>query len=59
MNLIKTVNITNPRNVLVQIPSAIAGPWIQKFGQQLEVHYNEATDEITIKPHVLSRGGLA
>lgn len=49
----KTVNVTNPRNVLVQIPSFIAGAtWHLKHGDKLEVLYNEATQEVTIRPAV-------
>ena len=53
----KTVNVTNPRNVLVQIPSLIAGvEWNLKQGDRLEVLYDDRTKEVTIRPHVLGRG---
>lgn len=56
----KTVNVTNPKNVLVQIPSFIAGvEWSLKQGDQLEVLYNDETKEITIRPHVFGRGDTA
>lgn len=53
MTICKTVNVTNPRNVLVQIPAFIAGAtWRLKQGDKLEVLYNEATQEVTIRPAV-------
>lgn len=53
----KTVNVTNPKNVLVQIPSLIAGiEWGLRQGDLLEVLYSDETKEITIRPHVLGRG---
>ena len=53
----KTVNVTNPKNVLVQIPSFIAGvEWCLKQGDRLEVLYSDETQEITIRPHVFGRG---
>ena len=56
----KTVNVTNPRNVLIQIPSLIAGvEWNLKQGDELEVLYDDKTKEVTIRPHVLRRGRLA
>ena len=54
----KTVNVTNPRNVLVQIPSIIAGvEWGLKQGDELEVLYDDRTKEVTIRPHVQRRSG--
>lgn len=50
--VVKTVNITNLRNVLVQMPSFIVANWGVKERDRLEVHYNEATKEVTIKPSV-------
>lgn len=50
--VVKTVNITNLRNVLVQIPSFIVANWGVKEMDKLEVHYNESTKEVTIKPRV-------
>ena len=59
MTMFKTVNVTNPRNVLVQIPSLIAGvEWGLKQGDALEVLYDDRTKEITIRPHVQGRGRL-
>lgn len=59
MTMYKTVNVTNPKNVLVQIPSIIAGvEWNLKQGDQLEVLYDDRTREVTIRPHVLGRGRL-
>lgn len=47
---VKTVNVTNPRNVLVQLPSFIIANWGVVKGSCLEVHYDEDTGSITIKP---------
>lgn len=56
MTMYKTVNVTNPRNVLVQIPSMIAGvEWKLKQGDRLEVLYDDHTQEITIRPYVPGR----
>lgn len=53
----KTVNVTNPKNVLVQIPSFIAGiEWGLKQGDRLEVLYSDETQEITIRPAIFGRG---
>lgn len=52
----KTVNVTNPRNVLVQIPSYVAGvEWSLRQGDRLEVYYDEETKQVTIKPDVSRR----
>lgn len=55
--LVKTVRVTNPRNAILQIPSFIVAAWQLKLDDRLEVHYNEDTGEITIRPHVRRRGG--
>ena len=56
----KTVNVTNPKNVLVQIPSFIAGvEWSLRQGDKLEVLYNNELKEITIRPVLFRRGGAA
>ena len=56
----KTVTVTNPRNVLVQIPSIIAGvEWCLKEGDQLEVGYNGQAGQVTIQPTVQRRGNAA
>lgn len=55
--LVKTVRITNPRNVLVQIPSFIIGNWNLTLSDKLEVHYDEEAQEVTIKQAVRRRGG--
>lgn len=50
--LTKTVRVTNPRNVLVQIPSFIISNWNLTLADKLEVHYNEETKEVTIRKAV-------
>lgn len=40
--LIKTIKVTQPRNVLIQIPSFIIADWgITKPEDNLEVHYTD------------------
>jgi len=53
MTYIKTVKVTNPKNVLVQLPRYIVDKWGLKQGDGLEVFTNEKEETITIKP----RGG--
>lgn len=54
---VKTVRVTNPRNVLVQIPSYIVGEWALQLNDTLEVHYDGTN--VTIKPSLSGRGYLA
>ena len=56
---VKTVNVTNPRNVLVQIPSFVIANWGIKLGSNLEVFYNEDKQSVTIRPTVQQRSSLA
>ena len=44
MNYVKTANVTNTKNVLVQIPGWVVKRWGLHQGDKLEVCYN-ATDE--------------
>lgn len=57
--LVKTIRVTNPRNTILQIPSFIVAAWELKLDDKVEVHYDDETKEITIRPHVLGRGGPA
>jgi hypothetical protein len=50
MTHIKTVKVTNPKNVLVQLPCYIVDKWGLKHGDGLEVLTNEAEDAVTIRP---------
>lgn len=52
---VKTVNVTNPRNVLVQVPSFVIADWGVTLGSHLEVHYDEQKQTITIRPAVQRR----
>ena len=56
---VKTVNVTNPRNVLVQLPSFVIADWGVTLGSHLEVHYDEDKRQITIAPAVLGRRDAA
>lgn len=51
--MFKTVNVRNPRNVLVQIPSAIVAQWGLQEGDQLGVECNDK--EVTIRPQFRGR----
>jgi hypothetical protein len=48
--LLKTVNVTNARNVLVQVPSALIAKWCLIEGDHLEVSVNADNSELIIKP---------
>lgn len=50
----KTVNVTNEKNILCQIPKAVAADWGLKVGDTLELVYKD--DTITIRPTVQRRG---
>lgn len=56
---VKTVNVTNPRNVLVQLPSFVIANWGVALGSHLEVHYDEEKQQITIRPAVQRRSDSA
>lgn len=50
MTHIKTVKVTNPKNVLVQLPRYIVDKWGLKQGDGLEVLTDENEETITIRP---------
>ena len=54
--LLKTVRVTNPSNVLVQIPGYVVATWGLSTDDRLEVDFNEDTESITIRPCVYRRG---
>lgn len=56
---VKTVNVTNPRNVLVQVPSFVIANWGVALGSHLEVHYDEKQQQVTIRPAVQRRSDVA
>lgn len=49
MYYLKTVNVTNHKNVLVQIPAWIVKKWQMRVGDTMEVCYDAEKDEIRIK----------
>lgn len=55
---IKTVRVTNPRNVVLQIPGFVASEWGIRLDDELEVHYDQTTGEVTIRKTV-QRGSSA
>lgn len=56
---VKTVNVTNPRNVLVQVPSFVIANWGVTLGSRLEVHYDEEKQQLTIIPSLQRRSDAA
>lgn len=50
MNFSKTVNVTNLKNVLCQIPKAIVSDWGLEVGDELELIYSKG--EVVIRPTV-------
>ena len=50
MIYLKTVNVTNKKNVLVQIPAFVTRHWGLEVGDKLEVHYDDQTQKIYIVP---------
>ena len=56
---VKTVRVTNPRNVLVQVPSFVIANWGLTLDSHLEVHYDESNEQVTIRPAVQRRGNVA
>lgn len=53
----KTVNVTNTKNVLCQVPGAVVSDWGLEVGDKLELIYRNG--EITIRPHVQRRSGAS
>ena len=54
MNYVKTVNVTNTKNVLVQIPGWVAKRWGLAVGDTLEVYYDAEEEEIRIRRPIIS-----
>ena len=52
----KTVNVTNLKNVLCQIPKAVVLDWGLKVGDELELVYEDG--KVTIRPYVQRGSGL-
>lgn len=50
MKFSKTINVTNLKNVLCQVPRAVVSDWGLEVGDTLELIYKDG--EITIKPHI-------
>lgn len=55
---IKTVRVTNPKNVLVQIPGYVIAQWQANADSLLEVYYNDNTKELTVRPAVQRRSNV-
>lgn len=52
--LIKTIRVTNPKNVVLQIPGFIASVWGLTSDSQLEVHFDN--EQVIIRPCLHGRG---
>lgn len=63
MLYVKTVNVTNTKNVLVQVPGWVVKRWGLDVGNTLEVCYDADEEAIHIKrsvvPDVQGRGEAA
>lgn len=51
--LVKTIRVTNPKNVVLQIPGYVASVWDLTTDSQLEVHFDN--EQVTIRPCVHER----
>lgn len=57
-HLLKYVKVTNPKNVVVQIPGFVTqNKWVVKEGDELEVLAND-DNSITIRPKAAPARGL-
>lgn len=54
--LVKTVRVTNAKNVVLQIPGFVTSMWGLTTDSILGVYYDDETEAITIKPYVQGRG---
>ena len=54
MEYLKTVNVTNTKNVLVQIPGWVVKRWGLDVGNTLEVCYDANKEEICIRRPILT-----
>lgn len=52
----KTINVTNLKNVLCQVPKVVVADWGLKVGDELEFTYKNG--EVTIRPYVQRGSGL-
>jgi len=61
MQYVKTVNVTNTKNVLVQVPGWVVKRWGLDVGNTLEVNYDAEKEEIRIRrpavEHLRGRSG--
>lgn len=54
MQYVKTVNVTNTKNVLVQVPGWVVKRWGLDVGNTLEVCYDADEEEIRIRRPIYS-----
>lgn len=49
-SMLKTVQVTNARNVLIQVPAVIVAQWGLKNKDRLVVEYNEEDNYLKVRP---------
>ena len=55
--LIKTIKVTNPKNVVLQIPGYVSSTWGLLTGSQLDMHFENG--QVIIKPSVYGRNTVS
>lgn len=53
---IKDVKVTNPNNVVLQIPGFVSNKWKLSKHSELEVHISEDGQAIVIRPKEMASG---
>lgn len=52
---IKTISVTNPKNVLVQIPGCVVAKWCLNTGSKIEVNYDDIKGCLELRPTIQRR----
>lgn len=55
--LIKTIKVTNSKNVVLQIPGYVSATWGLITGSQLEMHFENG--QVIIKPSIYRRNTVS
>lgn len=55
---IKTVNVTNRSNVVIQIPGCVISTWKDALDKGLELHYDKEQDCVIIRPALQGGSGF-
>lgn len=56
--LIKTIRVTNPKNVVLQIPGYVASVWGLTSDSQLELHFDTNNEQVIIRPCLYGRSKI-